>query len=377
MQVIRLGMVSAVLLLSLSRASAQVELPAAAKEVVKQFEQEAEEIEKKIETDVKKRLDKTLTELKKVQDALCKEAKLDEAIAVRTLIRSLQTGINGAVPGDLPDAAKEVLKQHDEEVAEIHKKVEGDFTARKEKIAGELKKIQDAFCKEAKLDEAVAVRDLIRSIRSGVVSNAQADPGYINNQPTDIGKVFYYQVTGVATEHAIYGSDVYTTGSHLGMAAVHCGLLKAGQKGVVKVTILPGQATYEATTRHGVTSIAYSAWNVSFKVERVHRFLGKVQANVQPDPGSLTGLRTEVGKSFYFEVTGGNTGSAYGTDIYTDDSTLATAAVHAGVLAVGQKGIVKVTMLPGQESYPSTERNGITSRSWGSWVGSYRVEATK
>ena len=41
-------------------------------------------------------------------------------------------------------------------------------------------------------------------------------------------------------------------------------------KGVVKVTILPGQAKYEATTRHGITSYAYSQWGVSFKVERAY-----------------------------------------------------------------------------------------------------------
>jgi hypothetical protein len=77
----------------------------------------------------------------------------------------------------------------------------------------------------------------------------------------------------VDKDQSVWGSDVYTTGSHLGMAAVHCGLLKAGQKGVVKVTILPGQTSYDATTRHGVTSLAYGAWNVSFKVERVYGFV--------------------------------------------------------------------------------------------------------
>ena len=56
----------------------------------------------------------------------------------------------------------------------------------------------------------------------------------------------------------------------------------------------------------------------------------------------------------------------WGTDIYTDDSQLATTAVHAGVLVAGEIGLVKVVILPGQEAYASTERNGVTSTSYGS-----------
>jgi hypothetical protein len=40
----------------------------------------------------------------------------------------------------------------------------------------------------------------------------------------------------------------------------------------------------------------------------------------------------------------------------------------------GQEAIVKVTVLPGQESYPSTTRNGVTSSSWNQWGVSFKVE---
>jgi hypothetical protein len=252
-----------------SEAPAPVEVPAL-NEVLKQFEQESAEIEKDAATEIKKRSDNIVVELKKVQDAFCKEAKLDEAVAVRDLIRALRDGASAPPPtAELPAAAREIFKQHDEEVAAIQKKAEAKIKKRLDKVLVELKKVQDAYCKEAKLDEAVAVRDLIRALRDGT-NGALPDPGNINNPATDIGKVFYYQVTGVDQGQAIWGSDVYTTGSHLGTAAVHCGLLKPGQKGIVKVTILPGQASYDATTRHGVTSIAYPQWGVSFKVERVY-----------------------------------------------------------------------------------------------------------
>src|SRR5207249_1916000 len=41
----------------------------------------------------------------------------------------------------------------------------------------------------------------------------------------------------------------------------------------------------------------------------------------------------------------------------------------------GQAGIVRVTILPGQERYDSSFRNGVTTGAMGSWYGSYRVEA--
>jgi len=99
---------------------------------------------------------------------------------------------------------------------------------------------------------------------------------------------------------------------------------------------------------------------------------------VRPDPGNLENYRNQVGMSFYFKVTGAATGPVYGTDVYTSDSLLATAAVHAGVLKVGEKGVVKVTMVTVEPFYKSTTRNGVTSSGWnGPWYGAYRIEATK
>lgn len=64
--------------------------------------------------------------------------------------------------------------------------------------------------------------------------------------------------------------------------------------------------------------------------------------------------------------------SIWGTDIYTDDSGLCTAAQHAGVIGA-EGGTFEVTILEGQESYPSSERKGITSGEWGSWGRSFAV----
>lgn len=95
--------------------------------------------------------------------------------------------------------------------------------------------------------------------------------------------------------------------------------------------------------------------------------------SVLSDPGLLRAVG-EASRILFFRVTGGNSGSVYGTDVYTSDSSLATAAVHAGVLKAGQAGIVKVTTIPSHPGYVSSVRNGITSSAWGSHPG-FRVEA--
>ena len=61
----------------------------------------------------------------------------------------------------------------------------------------------------------------------------------------------------------------------------------------------------------------------------------------------------------------------WGTDIYTDDSALACAAVHAGVVLAGQTKVVTVKIVAGQSSYQGSVRNGVTSSSYGTWPGSY------
>jgi hypothetical protein len=93
----------------------------------------------------------------------------------------------------------------------------------------------------------------------------------------------------------------------------------------------------------------------------------------EQDQNMLT-LRGQNGKVFPFEVTGRQQGPVWGTDTYTDDSSVAAAAVHAGVLQPGQKGVVAVTILPGRETYTGSVRHGVTTASWTAWAGSFKVD---
>jgi hypothetical protein len=61
----------------------------------------------------------------------------------------------------------------------------------------------------------------------------------------------------------------------------------------------------------------------------------------------------------------------WGTDLYTDDSGLCVAAVHAGVMDQRSGGSFTIEIRPGAGSYRGSTRNGVTSAAYGSWTGSY------
>lgn len=67
--------------------------------------------------------------------------------------------------------------------------------------------------------------------------------------------------------------------------------------------------------------------------------------------------------------------SIWGTDIYTDDSAVCPAAIHAGVITDAEGGTIVLTFVEGQDSYTGSERNGITTSDYGSWGGSFSVSA--
>lgn len=68
----------------------------------------------------------------------------------------------------------------------------------------------------------------------------------------------------------------------------------------------------------------------------------------------------------------GNLDSAvWGTDFYTSDSAICPAAVHAGLITVAKGGRVTFQIRGGATSFPGSERNGMATRSWGSWGASF------
>lgn len=55
----------------------------------------------------------------------------------------------------------------------------------------------------------------------------------------------------------------------------------------------------------------------------------------------------------------------WGDGVYTSDSSVCTAAVHAGTLAFASGGNAIIEIRPGQQSYSSSSRNGIATQAHG------------
>ena len=91
-------------------------------------------------------------------------------------------------------------------------------------------------------------------------------------------------------------------------------------------------------------------------------------------PARIQDLCETPGTTYYFRVTGAADGSVWGTDVYTGDSALAVAAVHAGAVRAGEAAVVRVTVMPPLAQYVGSVRNGVSSHDYGRFGTAYRVD---
>ena len=92
-----------------------------------------------------------------------------------------------------------------------------------------------------------------------------------------------------------------------------------------------------------------------------------------PDPGNLTAYHGRMGQTIAFRVTGAMRGTIWGTDIYTTDSPLAMAAVHAGIIKMGETGVVRVKIIPSPPTFMASARNGVASQPYGRYPAAYQI----
>jgi hypothetical protein len=180
--------------------------------------------------------------------------------------------------------------------------------------------------------------------------------------------------------HSVWGSDIYTSDSSICTAAVHSGLITFQQGGAVTFEVRPGRSIYGASERNGVTSSAYGRWHQSF-VFKTPDTEALVRAADEATPvlwNTSPGMTTfEVNKTVKFSCPAGGTGkegTVWGTDTYTLDSSICTAAVHAGKIQLDNGGPVTIEMRPGEPSYKGSVRNGIKTNDYGQYGRSFVVK---
>jgi LCCL domain len=89
-------------------------------------------------------------------------------------------------------------------------------------------------------------------------------------------------------------------------------------------------------------------------------------------PATLMAYQQQFGKEMTFTVTGyvpggGQQATLWGSDVYTLDSSLAAAAVHAGAVKPGEVAAVRIRILQSPPQYMSSSRNGVNSTAYASF----------
>jgi hypothetical protein len=119
-------------------------------------------------------------------------------------------------------------------------------------------------------DQSLKLADM-RSLRSGAGSVAEdaqnwpTAPATLMAYQQQYGKELAFTLTGFTAsggqQPSVWGTDVYTLDSHFAAAAVHAGVVKPGETGVVRVRIIQSPPQFVSSFRNGLTTTAYGVYN--------------------------------------------------------------------------------------------------------------------
>jgi hypothetical protein len=182
-------------------------------------------------------------------------------------------------------------------------------------------------------------------------------------------------VEAAAAEAAtVWGTDVYSDDSSICRAARHAGVIGA-EGGPVQVRPAPGRGQYRGTARNGVTTRDWQPHHPrSFTVARPGAEPRQAPDQAGICPGNFQGAPEQPLDCACSGETALQDAPVWGSDVYSDDSSICRAALHAGAIDVGG-GRVRVTPMPGAGNYKGSERNGVTTLDWTSpHPRSFRVE---
>ncbi|XP_075472669.1 cysteine-rich secretory protein LCCL domain-containing 2-like [Ascaphus truei] len=178
-------------------------------------------------------------------------------------------------------------------------------------------------------------------------------------------------------EGPVWGTDIYTDDSSICRAAIHAGrLTDAGGRVTMEKKL--GKGGYQESTRNQISTRRYGPWFVSFIFSSASDFEPAANDPLTFKPPTVSALCAMAAKQLPTAITevicpsGCLTASenVWGSDIYTDDSSICRAAIHAGRLT-NEGGKVIVEKNPGQSSYEESTRNGIKTSKYGTWTGSF------
>jgi hypothetical protein len=120
--------------------------------------------------------------------------------------------------------------------------------------------------------------------------------------------------------------------------------------------------------------VAYFDRRGKLSRSQVHSLLdsGYLAADAPP---TMLDHAQPVGATYYFRVVGAADGPLWGTDVYTGDSSPATASVHAGLVKPGESAIVRVSSVAPPPKFAGSLRNGVTSHDFGRYGSAFTLAA--
>lgn len=187
----------------------------------------------------------------------------------------------------------------------------------------------------------------------------------------EVGDVVEFDCPAGGSPHPVWGTNVYAGGSSICTAAVHAGLIGFVEGGSVSFEIRGPQSEFVASSHNGVSTRGYSSWPFSFSFPAA-----------TPHPVDANVIDWDRSADFYSDLPttsftrtcspGGTERPIWGTATYTGDSSICTAAVHAGLITFASGGSVSFELTGEQPAFTSSTSNGVTSGEWGNWPSSFR-----
>jgi hypothetical protein len=142
-----------------------------------------------------------------------------------------------------------------------------ELMVRRAELIEELDEMREALARSGQTGRADAVARIMQELQAEADGNVQPAPTNLEAYRDRIGESFLFSVTA-STAGPLWGTDVYTTDSAPAKAVVHAGLLRPGESGLVRVTIVERLPNYKGSTRHGVSSSAWhDPWHGAYRVE--------------------------------------------------------------------------------------------------------------
>jgi hypothetical protein len=228
----------------------------------------------RVPDDVKKRIEAAIADL---GDPNFRRRETASAILLSLREKAYPAIVQASKSTDSEVAARaeELMKKLEEIVpAEILKVRDFDVIhTAKSKIAGRieaatLKAISSQFGEVQLRLADVFVMSSKSTATEADTSNVAFGPATMVEYNNRIGQTMTFKVTGNAAAGSVWGTDVYTTDSALAAVVVHTGLIKNGETGVVKVTVLPSPPAFVGSSRNGVNSSQYQQYTAAYRVHK-------------------------------------------------------------------------------------------------------------